>query len=154
MGNSTTSVGGSTNTSEGGYCWFTRREALDSDGFSESSGEAIAFPICSLHLLQIAEWIKYKLKLNIGEYLLRIINYLFQYRPNIHITSIWPMFNWDIITEPTLSGPNAPLLLNTWIFNRNVSITYSIHYRNTCAIHGFVCKSFLAVLSFPPRLFP
>ena len=33
-------------------------------------------------------------------------------------------------------------------------ITYSIHYTNACAIHRFVYKSFLSLLSSPPRPFP
>ena len=45
----------------------------------------------------------------------------------------------------TLLRPNAPLLRS-----QNVSITYSIHYKNTCAIYEFVYKSFISLLSSPP----
>ena len=39
-------------------------------------------------------------------------------------------------------------------FSRNVSITYSIHYKNTCAIHGFFYKSFFISSQFPSPAFP
>ena len=50
----------------------------------------------------------------------------------------------------TLLRPNAPLLRS-----QNVSITYSIHYKNTCAIYGFVYKSdHLYLFSVPLPGFP
>ena len=45
----------------------------------------------------------------------------------------------------TLLRPNAPLLRS-----KNVSITNSIHYKNTCAIYGLVYKSFISLLGSPP----
>ena len=45
----------------------------------------------------------------------------------------------------TLPRPNAPLLRS-----QNVSITYNIHYKNTCAIYGFVYKSFISLLGSAP----
>ena len=50
---------------------------------------------------------------------------------------------------PTLPRSNAQLLRS-----QNVNITYNIHYKNTCAIYGFVYKSFISLLGSPPRFSP